>query len=549
MGLVKATRLRITSLKFISAVDAGAQGPIANVALVKRAPSGDQYRLTANVVKLDAAIGVVFGYAIASTVDGGTSPHVDLQGDAVLGGDELIKVALGFAEAGGQSDVMHDCVKDGWVPFVMPLNAETKKAFKLSGDVEGIAIGMKPSAETFKRFQTGELGAFSIYGEGVRTPLDEQQKRAPLTKRHRFDRVVKEAAMTDEVAGHVHVLDLDDPANWYQPWYSTSYQTAEDADNGHSHPWTFDVTTGAITIGADSGHSHASSQVVPPDVIAAFTALDAARDAENAAVAAAPMDAVCEPIAAEESSGKVSVVVVQARASTTTNRTAAKAAAAKSTPITPKPQGDVMKLVVLTEAQHAHFSKLSTDDGEAFIAKSSAERDAVLEQIAKSDPVVFKGELTGFEVRKSQGDFALKLAQSAEASAKDAKTAREATEVEKSAREATELRKRAEPLFKGLAGSDKNHDAILKAVESCDAETQTAFKAQCDLARKQAGSNAVAKGFGGTDPNDVVPQVDPLRKSVEKFQADNKIATYEQAFSRAIEHDAESRKHYLAGRI
>ena len=34
--------------------------------------------------------------------------------------------------------------------------------------------------------------------------------------------------------------------------------------------------------------------------------------------------------------------------------------------------------------------------------------------VAEADAVVFKGELTGIEVRKSHGDFALKLAQSTE---------------------------------------------------------------------------------------------------------------------------------------
>jgi hypothetical protein len=169
-----ASWLKITSLKFISAVDAGAQGPISNVALVKRAPTGDEFQLTCKAARLDEAIGVVFGYAVASTIDGGQSPHIDLQGDAVIGGDELIKIALGFAEAGAHSDVMHDCVKDGWVPFVMPLNAETKKAFGLAGDVEGIAIGMKPSAETFKRFVSGEFSAFSVYGTAERTPIEKR---------------------------------------------------------------------------------------------------------------------------------------------------------------------------------------------------------------------------------------------------------------------------------------------------------------------------------------------------------------------------------------
>jgi hypothetical protein len=487
LGLVQATRLRITSLKFISAVDAGAQGPIANVALVKRAPTGDQYRLTANVAKLDATLGVVFGYAVASTVDGGQSPHIDLQGDAVLGGDELIKVALGFAEAGAESDVMHDCIKDGWVPFVMPLNAETKKAFKLEGDVEGIAIGMKPSAETFKRFQSGELGAFSIYGEGIRTPLDEQKKRAPS------DKVQKGSLFTDEVSGHAHKICVYEDGSLYVEW-----ATMEGAQQGHSHG-IVRGEDGTLTILADSGHTHELAAGQPGLVIV-------------------PAD---------------TLVVVQARAPKAPNSddngsTAPAAAAAlanKSTQTpTPAEGKDTMKLVILTEAQHAHYSKLAAADAEAFIAKSSAERDAVLAEIAKADPVVFKGELTGFEVRKSQGDFALKLAESAEKSAKQAKDALAAAEIEKAAREATELKKRAAETMPHLAGSDDVHCAILKAVESIAdeklrGEALTALKAANDAAK----SRSVAKGVNpGADPVEQTAS-EKLDEITMKYAADHKV--------------------------
>ncbi len=178
-----AFKLKLTSWKWLAGVDAGAQGEISNVALVKRAPTGDEYTITCKVGKLDETLGVVFGYAFASTLDGGKSAHVDLQDDAIVGGDELIKVALGFVEAGAQSDVMHSESRDGYCPFVMPLNAETKAAFKLSGGVEGVAIGMKPSPETFKRFVSGELQGFSIGGSGIREPIPEGvAARAPSTR-------------------------------------------------------------------------------------------------------------------------------------------------------------------------------------------------------------------------------------------------------------------------------------------------------------------------------------------------------------------------------
>src|SRR5262249_6359398 len=161
-------RLRITCLKFISAVDAGAQGPIANVALIKRAAEGDEFEAVCKVALASEKMGLVFGWALASTLDGGKTPHVDLQKDAIVGDDDLIKIAAAFMEAGGPSDVLHSDVPDGRVLFCLPLTAEVLKALGLQSDVHGLAIGMRPSPETFKRFLSGELNAFSIAGIGER---------------------------------------------------------------------------------------------------------------------------------------------------------------------------------------------------------------------------------------------------------------------------------------------------------------------------------------------------------------------------------------------
>src|SRR5204863_7659868 len=113
-------RLRIKSLKFISAVDHGAQGPISNVALIKRAPDGDEIEAVCKVALASETLGLVFGWALASTIDGGQTPHVDLQDDAVVGDDELIKVAAAFMEAGGASDVLHADIQDGKILFCLP---------------------------------------------------------------------------------------------------------------------------------------------------------------------------------------------------------------------------------------------------------------------------------------------------------------------------------------------------------------------------------------------------------------------------------------------
>lgn len=175
------TRLRVKKLNFISLVDRGAQGEVSNVALFKRAPDGDEFEaickvaLAAEVPTGDGnePIGILFGWALAGTTDGGQTPHIDHQQDHVVVDDQLIKVAAAFMDAGSPADVMHENVQDGdaRVLFCMPLTTDTLKAFGLKSDVQGLAIGMRPSKETFKRYIAKELNAFSIAGIGERTPV------------------------------------------------------------------------------------------------------------------------------------------------------------------------------------------------------------------------------------------------------------------------------------------------------------------------------------------------------------------------------------------
>lgn len=433
-------KLKLKRLDFISAVDAPAQ-ETATALLIKGRTDAAQITATARVVKTSDELGLVFGWALTTKANG--ADYFDLHGDNIVE-DDLIRVAAEFMANGGATDQQHDFAADGRVVFAMPLTAEVAKSFGIQADTTGLMVAIKPSADVFAKFKSGEYTGFSIAGIGER----EAVKAA---------RVVKRQLATNEVDGHAHAVLIYEDGSLY-----VQHATAAGAEYSHSHGIITNAD-GSVSILADSGHTH--------EII-------------GTAVIAVPADAV---------------VVIQASASPTTNADSAKAAHAKSTRSAAIDHGSSMqtKTIVLTEAQHAHYSKLATADAEAFIAKSSAERDAVLAEIAKSDEVVFKGELTGIEVRKSQGDFALKLAQSAEASEKRARDAAAATEVEKAKREATELRKRAERVLKGLAGSDAVHDEILKAIESCSADAQTAFNAITDGARKTMSDAGVAKGIGG----------------------------------------------------
>lgn len=361
----KRFRLRLKRLDFISAVDTPAQ-ETATAVLLK---SGD-FRATARVVKTADELGLVFGWALTSKSGG--ADYFDLQGDNVVE-DDLIRVAAEFMENGGATDQQHDFEADGRVVFAMPLTAEVAKSFGIQTDTTGLMVAIKPSADVFAKFKSGEYTGFSIAGTGEREPLAKADEKCP---------------------------DCGEPMK---------------------------------------------------------------------------ADHECEPTGIQSKSTRYPVV----NDGTIT--------------MSEKPT-----VIVLTDAQHAHYAKLAGAEAEAFLAKSSIERDAVLADIAKSDPIVFKGELTGFEVRKSQGEFALKLAKHAEDSEKRARDSAAATEIEKASREAVELRKRAAETMPNLAGSDDVHCAVLKAVESItDEQTRTEAIQMLKAANDAAKSRSVAKGDEG----------------------------------------------------
>jgi hypothetical protein len=330
---------------------------------------------------------------MAGTLDGGKSPHVDLQGDAIeVNSTEFIKVCAEYMESGAASDVMHDERQDGRIVFAMPLVKEVNDALGIKSDVEGLAIAMKPSAEAFKRFQSGELAAFSIFGSGQRDPI-QARKGATIPVEIKLD----------------------------------------------------------------------------PESLAALKANTAAPKST-------------QPTAPLETQVKMET-----------------------------------KIIVLTDAQHAHYAKLAGAEADAFLTKSSTERDSVLADIAKADAVVFKGEPTGIEVRKSHGPMAMQLAELAEKNAAVTKTQAETIAKRDEEIEKSEVRKQATETLGSLTGSDDMHDLIIRSVKKSGAKAEDigaaleAMKGWNTL----AATAGTAKGANpGKDP--VALDSDAALKALEK---------------------------------
>lgn len=225
-------KLRLTSLKFISAVDLPAQ-ETATIALVKRAGAADEISATMRIAKLNEELGIAFGFALTSTVDG--APYFDLQGDAI-GEDELVKVAAEYLEAGGAIDEQHDSVPDaGRLVFAYPLTTEIASSLGIETKKTGLLVGVKLAPDVLAKVKSGAITGFSIAGFGERTPL-EKAKRARLTA---------------GANGHSHVIDDDS---------IESGETSEEDDfegtgRKHRHSWTR-LSSGAIQLGEALGHTH-----------------------------------------------------------------------------------------------------------------------------------------------------------------------------------------------------------------------------------------------------------------------------------------------------
>jgi hypothetical protein len=191
------TKLRIKRLKFISAVDRPAQ-ETATAAIIKRRDGGDDVSATFRFVKADDTLGIAFGWALTSTVDG--AAYTDLQGDQVRE-DELVKVAAEYAAQGGNVDEQHDEQPGaGQCVFLFPMTAEIAKALGIDTPATGLLVGIKLAPDVLDKFKSGAYTGFSIGGSGEREQLDDatpaQKSAAPASAYDRAQQVLKTAVET-----------------------------------------------------------------------------------------------------------------------------------------------------------------------------------------------------------------------------------------------------------------------------------------------------------------------------------------------------------------
>jgi hypothetical protein len=120
------------------------------------------------VSKVDDEMGLVYGKAIISTIDG--EPYFDLQGDHIPP-SVMMRAGADFMKNSRVGGVMHICddegniIKIGDVVFAMPMTNEIAKSMGMTTEDESLLIAFAPEdEEVLEMAREGVLGGFSIGG-------------------------------------------------------------------------------------------------------------------------------------------------------------------------------------------------------------------------------------------------------------------------------------------------------------------------------------------------------------------------------------------------
>lgn len=138
--------------------------------------NGFQSYGTAQVVKVNKRLGLVFGYAVVCKIAG--EDYFDHHGDHIPE-DAMLKASAGFMKSERVSGDMHgrdvngQPVTDGQVVFAFPMTQEIADSLGIIVEKTGLLVAMQPSPEVLLKFESGEYTGFSIGGRRIQ---DEEVK-------------------------------------------------------------------------------------------------------------------------------------------------------------------------------------------------------------------------------------------------------------------------------------------------------------------------------------------------------------------------------------
>lgn len=509
----KAQRYKLTlsKLDFVSLVDDPAQ-PNATTLLIKRKlagattefgrvqlarPDRDAIEGHARFVKASDELGLAFFWAFTSTEKSGEA-HYDHHGDQVAADDDMVRAAMEFMQDGGAVDEMHDYdATKARVVFAMPMTPEIAKAYGIETKQTGLMVAIKVTDEQLAKLKDKTYTGVSIAGLGTREPVEARKAR-----------VVKGMLVTDETEGHQHQIEVcDDGSLW------CSWNTAAGAEYTHNHA-VIRNSEGAIEILADSGHSHQLAADQPAVVIVAPT--DIVVVAEAVAMRRSPTtNTPARKSATSDSPRSTQPSTVNSHTEQSTMKTAEEKLVEleKQHTDTTKRLERAERIAKMSGVHKTHFDTLAGEAQDEFLAKSNAERDAVIKEALEADPI--EVEFEGQVYRKSAGPQMVALAKSAKAAHEKA--------------EAQEIEKQATAHLGNLAGDKSEHAEIIKAIVS---HTKGNLELRGKLLKVLDGANAIAKGRtvapghdGAGSTEDLADNAyEALTKGLTKFCAEQKIA-------------------------
>lgn len=271
--------------------------------------------------------------------------------------------------------------------------------------------------------------------------------------------------LTTANAGHSHLIDVTDEDKMRGGGFTMSCESNCDY---HRHPYVIGKG-GEITIGMAGGHSHEVMSI------------------EAVKAAASP------PLASESTTEK-------------------------GEEMDTKEIAKLQALAVMTDAQKAHFGKLSGDAAEAYIAASPATREAAIAKADVESPVIYKAK-NGAEYRQSDDPRLVQMAKDADASVA-------ALEIEKAARmeaDAVELAKSwthmGEPMEEKIAKA-KTLLAAPEAVRKMALDSIAAHKAALAPLFKSMG----ARDGGVEVKGEQAEAAEKLNKMAEELSAKDGVS-------------------------
>lgn len=121
----------------------------------------DNVITTSNIAKVDESLGLVFGYAMVSKIDG--KPHFDLHGHHIPD-ETILKSLFKFSEKPVAKE-MHSGEQIGEFVFMFPLTEEIAKSLDITAKQYGALVAMRPhNQDVVQKFVNGEYKGFSIGG-------------------------------------------------------------------------------------------------------------------------------------------------------------------------------------------------------------------------------------------------------------------------------------------------------------------------------------------------------------------------------------------------